>query len=135
MLQKLREKTTTGWLAVVIVGILVVPFAFFGINDYFSARTKTWVAKIGDREISQQDFRQRLEQERAAQRRQQGEAFDSRQFESPLAKRQILDRMVEEDLLLAAAARDGIVAADAQVRRATNRRLASQVDVEFNADT
>src|SRR3546814_3879631 len=102
MLQKLREKTTTGWLAVVIVGILVVPFAFFGINDYFSARTKTWVAKIGDREISQQDFRQRLEQERAAQRRQQGEAFDSRQFESPLAKRQILDRMVDEELLLAA---------------------------------
>src|SRR3546814_9911186 len=78
---------------------------FRSINDYFSARTKTWVAKIGDREISQQDFRQRLEQERAAQRRQQGEAFDSRQFESPLAKRQILDRMVDEELLLAAADR------------------------------
>src|SRR3546814_10677446 len=102
MLQKLREKTTTGWLAVVIVGILVVPFAFFGINDYFSARTKTWVDKIGDREISQQDFRQRLEQERAAQRRQQGEAIDSRQFESHLAQRQIRDRMVTAELQLAA---------------------------------
>lgn len=133
MLQKLREKTT-GWLAGIIVGILVVPFAFFGINDYFSARTKTWVAKIGDREISQQDFRQRLEQERAAQRRQQGDAFDSRQFESPLAKRQILDRMIDEELLLAAAARDGIVAADAQVRREINRIPAFQVAGEFNAD-
>jgi len=133
MLQKLREKTT-GWVAGIIVGILIIPFAFLGINDYFSARVQNWVAKVGDREISQQAFRDRLEQERAAQRRQQGESFDSREFENPLVKRQILDRMIDEELLLAAADRDGIVAADALVRREITRIPAFQVDGEFNPD-
>jgi peptidyl-prolyl cis-trans isomerase D len=133
MLQKLREKTT-GWVAGIIVGILIIPFAFLGINDYFSARVQNWVAKVGDREISQQAFRDRLEQERAAQRRQQGESFDSREFENPLVKRQILDRMIDEELLLAAADRAGIVAADALVRREITRVPAFQVDGEFNPD-
>ncbi len=133
MLQKLREKTT-GWFAGIIVGILIIPFAFLGINDYFSARVQTWVAKVGDREILQQTFRDRLEQERAAQRRQQGEAFDSREFENPLVKRQILDRMIDEELLLAAAERDGIVAADTLVRREITGIPAFQVDGEFNPD-
>ncbi len=133
MLQKLREKTT-GWVAGIIVGILIIPFAFLGINDYFSARVQNWVAKVGDREISQQAFRDRLEQERAAQRRQQGESFDSSEFENPLVKRQILDRMIDEELLLAAADRDGIVAADALVRREITRVPAFQVDGEFNPD-
>jgi len=133
MLQKLRDKTT-GWLAGIIVGILIIPFAFFGINDYFSARTEVWVGKVGEREISQQAFRERVEQERAAQRRQQGDSFDSRQFENALVKRQILDRMIDEELLLAAAERDGIVAADALVRREITRIPAFQVDGTFDPD-
>ena len=48
MLQKLREKTT-GWLAFVILGLLTVPFLFFGVENYFTQQVPTWVAKVGDK--------------------------------------------------------------------------------------
>lgn len=133
MLQKLREKTT-GWVAGIIVGILIIPFAFLGINDYFSSRIETWVAKVGDRQISQQQFRDRLEQERARLRQQQGEAFDPSTLEDPLVKRQILDVMIDEELVLAAAERDGFVATDDAVRNEIARIPSFQVEGKFNQD-
>ena len=45
MLQKLRDKTS-GWIATVILGLLVVPFAFFGIDQYLFQRNETYAAKI-----------------------------------------------------------------------------------------
>ena len=33
MLQKLREKTS-GWIAGTILGLLTIPFAFFGMEQY-----------------------------------------------------------------------------------------------------
>ena len=45
MLQKLREKTS-GWIATVILGLLIVPFALLGINEYLVQRADTSVARI-----------------------------------------------------------------------------------------
>ncbi|MDW8479754.1 MAG: SurA N-terminal domain-containing protein [Xanthomonadales bacterium] len=50
MLQALREKMT-GWVALLVIGLLIIPFAFFGIDQYFTGLRETWVAKVGDREI------------------------------------------------------------------------------------
>lgn len=133
MLQKLREKTT-GWVAGIIVGILIIPFAFLGINDYFSSRVETWVAKVGKREISQQQFRDRLEQERARMRQQQGAAFDPRVLEDPLIKRQLLDTMIDEELVLSAAEDGGVVATDEAVRNEIARIPAFHVEGKFNQD-
>ena len=45
MLQKLRDKTS-GWIATVILGLLIVPFAFFGLEQYLVQRTDNHVAQI-----------------------------------------------------------------------------------------
>ena len=45
MLQKLRDKTS-GWIATVILGLLIIPFAFFGMESYMSQRMDTYVARI-----------------------------------------------------------------------------------------
>ena len=45
MLQKLREKTS-GWIATVILGLLIIPFAFVGIEQYLGQRTDNSVARI-----------------------------------------------------------------------------------------
>ena len=43
MLQKLRDKTT-GWIAGVILALLVIPFAFFGVENYFTQQVSNYVA-------------------------------------------------------------------------------------------
>ena len=45
MLQALREKTS-GWIAIAIVAVLAVPFAFFGMEQYLFQNNADYAAKV-----------------------------------------------------------------------------------------
>jgi peptidyl-prolyl cis-trans isomerase D len=133
MLQTLRDKTS-GWIAFIILGAVSIPFAFFGIEQYFQLRTPTYVAKVGEREISQDEFRERFEQYRQNARRQLGEAYDAEYFGSAVVKRQVLEQMVNEELLTQAAETAGTGASDERVRREIAAIPAFQVDGKFDPE-
>jgi peptidyl-prolyl cis-trans isomerase D len=152
MLQKLREKTS-GWIAGVILGLLTIPFAFFGMEQYLFQHNDTYAAKIEAppkwwpaapgwwpatmlwqrEEIDAEEFRTEFERERQQQRASQGEQFDSREFEKADNKRKILDQLVDQRVLRMMAARAGIVVGDVQVRDEIQSIPAFQVDGKFNA--
>ena len=116
MLQKLRDKTST-WIAPVILGLLTIPFAFFGVEQYMQQSTETWVAKVeapptwwagapkfltplwDKEEISSQDFRERLEQARAEQRQALGDNYDPQAFDSVDNKRAILEELIDQRVM------------------------------------
>ena len=133
MLQTLREKTS-GWIAFFILGAVSIPFAFFGINNYFTARTETFVARVGDAEITPAEFRARFDEFKDGIRRRAGDNYDARYFEQPTVKRQFLDRLVDEELLRQAAAAAGTDASDGLVRAEIRKVPAFQVDGKFNED-
>ncbi|TZF91712.1 SurA N-terminal domain-containing protein [Cognatilysobacter lacus] len=135
MLQNLRDKTS-GWVATVVLGLLVVPFAFVGVQDYFQRSREMPVASISAppswwasapaawpvsmlwerQDVSQRDFRERFEQERQAARQQQGAQFDARDFESAASKRKVLDGLIDERVQGLWAQRQGIAVSDAMVQ-------------------
>lgn len=151
MLQKIREKTT-GLIATVILGLIIIVMAFFGMESYLTQRVETWVAKVEApprwwpsapswwpvsllwqrEEIGADEFRERFEQVRQAERERQGEAFDPRAFNTPERKREVLDTMIDERVLRIAAAHAGVVASDAQVRSAIEGIEAFQVAGKFD---
>jgi peptidyl-prolyl cis-trans isomerase D len=153
MLQNLRDKTSS-WIAPVILTLLAIPFAFFGVEQYMSQRVETWVARVAApppwwqdapswwpvsalwerEEISDQDFRQRYDAIRQEQRQQQGEGFDNRAFESLENKRRILDGLIDERVLQMAAGRAGIAVSDEQVIREIQDIPAFQVEGKFNKE-
>ena len=153
MLQKLRDKTS-GWIATVILGLLIIPFAFFGMDSYLSQNVDGTVARVlqppswwrsaprtwplsylwETHKIDSAEFRQRLETARARARSEQGDAFDAKAFESLENKRAILDAMIDEQLMRLAAERDGIAISDAEVRDAIQRIPDFQVDGAFNPE-
>ena len=133
MLQKLREKTS-GWIAIVIVGILVVPFAFFGVTDYFSAPTETWVAKVGEAEISQQEFQRRFEEYRAQMRQMLGERYDGALLERAETRQALLDRLVDEELLRQSASSQGAIIPAAALAKEIAAIPAFQIDGKFSPD-
>ena len=55
MLNNLRNFAKTK-LAVVLVGIIIIPFVFWGMGGVFSGGNKNNIAKINDKSISTQDF-------------------------------------------------------------------------------
>ena len=55
MLQSIRDRLT-GILAFFVLGILIIPFAFVGVNSYFSSGNENLVARVNDSEITFNDF-------------------------------------------------------------------------------
>lgn len=152
MLQALRDKSS-GWIATVILGLLIVPFAFFGMEQYLFQRTETFAARIQapptwwpsapdwwlvrkafwqQEEISVDEFRTEFEQARQQRRAALGENFDVREFESVDNKLEILDGMIDERVMRMATEREGLAIGDDQVRKAIESIPDFQVDGKFD---
>lgn len=144
MLQRIRDKSS-GWIAYLILGAVIITMAFFGIEAYFSPRIETYAAKIEgpatfwifgkqEREISQEEFRIRFEQARQQAREQQGEAFDSAAFESIESKRNVLDGLVDDALMALVAEREGITVSEQEVAEQLKALPQFQVNGVYSPD-
>lgn len=151
MLQKLRDRSS-GWVATVIVGLLMIPFLFVVDQSYLGGMGANNVAQVKappswwngapgwwpvsllweHEEVSAEEFRQRFEQERMQVRQQQGDAFDPREFEGVENKRRVLDSLIDEKALLLAADRAGVVVSNAAVRDYIASIPAFQIDGRFD---
>jgi peptidyl-prolyl cis-trans isomerase D len=118
MLQSIREKTS-GWIATIILGLIILTMALWGIESYLSPTVenyavhiegpaKFWKFGAQKRDISPDEFRKRFDQVRNQRRQAEGAAFDAAAFETLENKRAVLDQFVDETLLAMAAERDGL---------------------------
>ena len=152
MLQALREKTS-GWIAIAIVAVLAVPFAFFGMEQYLFQNNADYAAKVEapptwwksapdwwlvrkvawtSTEVSNEEFRQTFDAVREQRRQAEGEEFDARQFETLESKREVLEQLIDRAVLALAAKRANIVVGDAQVQEIITSIPAFQVDGKFD---
>ncbi len=144
MLQQIRDKSS-GWVAFVILGLVIIAMAFFGIESYFQQKVETFSARIegpakflgwgGQKvDISQNQFSARFEQVRMQERQRQGDAFDSAAFESVDNKRLVLEGLVDEEILALVAERDGITVSEAEVAEQLKSMTQFQVNGVYDAD-
>lgn len=133
MLQRLRAHTS-GWIAKIILALLVFAFSFFGIQSYFMTRTDTSAARVGDLEVSQQDFQNRMNDVRRRAQQQMAEV-DPALFNTPEFKKNILDALIDEQLLVKTNQDLGIAVTDDMVANAIADVPAFQLNGRFDADT
>lgn len=98
MLSEIRDRAT-GWIAYIVVGIIVIPFAFWGVNEYFAGGEEIVVATVNGAEIQQVEYRRALDGRREQLRRVMGENFQADLANSPAFKRGVLDDMISRILL------------------------------------
>lgn len=97
MLESIR-KITTGWLAKLILALITIPFALFGIESYLSqAGSGAAVAKVDGDAITIQEFGNALQNMR--NRLQSEGKVDASLLDSPELKQSVLNRLVNEHLL------------------------------------
>ena len=114
MLSEIRERAT-GWIAWFIVILISIPFALWGVNEYFRGGGDVAVALVNGEEISQQAYRNALEDRRNAMRRMLGQGFDPELANSDEFKRGVLDDLINQQLLMNEAAQRGFRISDAQL--------------------
>jgi peptidyl-prolyl cis-trans isomerase D len=138
MLQNIRD-TARGWLAWVIVVIICIPFAFWGINEYFNPNPKRVIAEVNDVELFERDFRQEMslrrqelrqlrEQERRLRALLEEQQYQNQQYvdfwfytmrqiqqRSNETKKNVLTQMIAREVLVQSAANAGMRIGDASL--------------------
>ena len=97
MLEAIR-KHTTGWMAKVILALITIPFALFGIDSYLNqAGRDVAVAKVNGDKISIQEYSNAIDNVR---NRMQAEGkVDRALLDSPQLKQSVLDGLITRRLV------------------------------------
>jgi peptidyl-prolyl cis-trans isomerase D len=104
MLDAMR-RGAVNWLAKILLGLLIIAFAVWGVADVFRNYGRGTLARIGNTEISLEDYRQAYQDELAAISRRLGRRLTSEQAKLLGVEQRALSRLV------------GAAAIDAHVRQ------------------
>ena len=108
MLSAIKNKSK-GWVAYLIVGLITIPFALFGINQYFTGTSNIVVAVVNDDEIAQNAFLIEFNTNKRRLQQQLGDQYDP-QIDN-LVKQSTIETMINQRLLSQLAERLGYATA------------------------
>ncbi|MGQ0528534.1 MAG: SurA N-terminal domain-containing protein [Panacagrimonas sp.] len=134
MLQSIRDRLT-GPIVWFVVGLIAIPFAFWGIDSFRTDGGDPTVVKVGDQKITQAQLRQTYEQRYQQYRSLLGESFRADLFDENRFRQLTLDDMVQESALRQFAESQGYQASDASLRDFLTSVPAFQKDGQFSAQT
>ena len=98
MLDAIR-KHTQGWLAKVILALISIPFALFGIDSYLNqAGSDVAIAKVNGDKISIQEYGNAIEKARNYLQ-SEGQKVDAAMLESAELKQSVLDGLITRRLV------------------------------------
>lgn len=116
MLQKIRDKSS-GWVAGIIVGLLILTFALFGINSYFGRGSEPVVAVVNDTEIKSTQFQRAFYNIRQQVQNLMGHSIPA---DDPVFKKEALNRLIDSELINQTTTSYGLRVSDQRVYEAIN---------------
>lgn len=133
MLQAIRDRVT-GIVAIFVLGLLAVPFLFFGMESYMRAVPQDAVAVVGDDEISTSEFQTEFARHRADLRQRMGDDYDDIATNQPTYRREFLESMIDELLLRQHTDNIGLVVSDRAIADILRDVPQFQVDGRFSPE-
>lgn len=120
----------------VMLGLITVPFAFFGLEAYTrSNRSADDVASVDGAAISQREYSDELRQQQDRMRRLLGPGVDPSAFDTPEARKGMLDAMIDQRLVGMEALRARLIVTKERLDGAIGNIQAFQKDGRFDAET
>ncbi len=131
MLGAIRNKSK-GWVAYLIVGLITIPFALFGIQDYASRSANNSIAMVNGEDIDINIYYQELNSQQRNLQQQLGAAY-TQEIDNVL-KQTLIDSLINEKLIENYANSLDIVTLDDEVRSVIEMNQAFLVDGIFSQD-
>lgn len=104
--------------------VICVPFALWGIQNYIDTGKEAPVASVGDKDFYQRDVNNAYEQ--------YAQNFRGMNIDEQLLKRQALDKLIKDEVLLQYAHVEGLVATDSSARDSIKTLPYFQTDGKFD---
>ncbi len=117
LMQGIRDHAT-GWIAWVIVILISIPFALWGINEYLSPTSNVAVAVIDGTDVSINEFQRTYQRQRGQLQSLLGASFDINQLDEDRLREQALDQLINDEVVLQAAREGGMRIGDQQLAHA-----------------
>ncbi len=133
MLQNIRDNIQ-GFAAKIIIGLMIVPFALYGIDFLFSGSSETPVAIVNGEKVSEFELNQAL----ALQKRQllsmMGDNIDPGLLDDAVLRKPALDSLVKQKVLLQAADEIGVAVPDSVLNSNIVQMREFQEDGRFSPE-
>lgn len=133
MLQGIRDRAH-GFIAWIIVILICIPFALWGVQEYLGPDPNVAVAEVDGEEISLFDYQSSLQAVRASLSRQFPGQDIARIMGDAFVRQQAMDGLVRERLLARASSEAGFVVSDEQLALAIRSVPAFQRDGAFSSE-
>lgn len=125
---KLIRDNAKGVVAWIIVIIIIIPFALWGVNEYFEGGGEVVVAKIGKRDVSLNEYQNLYQREMMARRQALGR-FDP---DDAGLRRDVIERLVNTEVVTQAAHDAGFRVPDARLGQRIHAMREFQNDGRFD---
>jgi len=99
----------------VVLALIILPFALFGVDAYVSGGGRDEVARVGDVSISTYEFQENLREQQDRLRQQLGGAIPQEMLDTPVMRRAVLQELINQKLLQRYAADTHIRVSDAEL--------------------
>lgn len=111
MLQAIHDRVS-GWIAKIVVALIIIVFGLWGIESYLQSDARVNAAVVNGVEISVPEYRFAKQQQIQRMRGMLGEQFDADLTNTAEFKAAVLNRLIEEELLVQAATEAGMAISD-----------------------
>ena len=133
MLIEIRDRASS-LVAYVIIGLLIISFALWGIQEYFGAGGAPAAATVNGVEISVPDYSNQLQQYRQRLQSVLGESYAQRYPEETVIKKQVIEDMVNTEILRQEVTDAGFRISDAGLARIIRQIPQFQRDGAFDPE-
>lgn len=133
MLQSIRDKAS-GWLAYVIIGLIAIPFALWGLGEYFGGAGPLVAAEVNGQEIPVRLVHQETRAQRDQIARMFGGEIPPDLFDERAIREAALESLIERELLRQAAQDAGFRASSRGVVREIQAIPAFREDGRFSPE-
>ncbi|HWA36424.1 MAG TPA: SurA N-terminal domain-containing protein [Burkholderiales bacterium] len=117
----------------VILMLLVVPFAIWGVESYRSGGGGSdTVAEVNGLKISQRELENELRRQQDQLRRMLGRNYDPAVFDTPETRRTLLESLISQKLLASAAQQAKLTVSDEAIAELIHSAPTFQVDGQFS---
>ncbi|NEX20041.1 peptidylprolyl isomerase [Thiorhodococcus mannitoliphagus] len=134
MLQTIRDRAQ-GWIAWVIVILISIPFALWGIQSYLGVGGEPIAATVNGVELPARELDRRVQQARTELRQRLGAAYDPAEIDDKALRDEVLEDMIRETLLLDEVRRLGLRVSNQDVQIQILLDPAFQKDGRFDKET
>lgn len=134
MLQTFRDNLR-GTVAIILVGLICIPFALFGIDSLFNTQaTAKPVAEVNGEEISETELQRAIQMRRSQLTQQFGENLPPQFISDERLRQPVLESLVQRAAMLQSAKAEGMTVGSTAVDQIILNSSDFQVDGKFDSN-